>query len=249
MQISENGLRKIEGYEGYGRALPDGRCAAYQDTYHGKLDKPTIGFGCTEGVEIGMVWTRAEADAAFMRELTKHEAAVQRLVTVDITQNEFDALTSFSYNCGIGALTKSSILKRLNAGDRNGAADAFALYNKAGGGVVQGLVQRRASEASLCLKPVDAPERPAMPQSVEASAHPVSRKAIATATAVAVTAAPALPLPAVPPSITESVINATAWKALGEQLWMFKSYAVSEPLVSGGLALSVLMLWFWPRKG
>lgn len=56
-------------------------------------------------------------------------------------------------------------------------------------------------------------------------------------------------LPAVPPSITESVINATAWKALGEQLWTLKAYAVSEPLVSGGLALSVLMLWFWPKKG
>ena len=249
MQISDNGLRKIEGYEGYGRALPDGSCTAYQDSYHGKLDKPTIGFGCTEGVTMGMVWTRAEADAAFMRELAEHEAAVQRLVTVDMTQNEFDALVSFCYNCGIGALAKSSLLKRLNAGDRNGAADAFGLYNKAGGGVVQGLVQRRASEASLFLKPVDAPDRPAMPQSVDASAHPVSRKAIATVTAAVVTAAPALPVPAVPSSVTESVINLNAWKAIGEQLWMFKAYAISEPLVSGGLALSVLMLWFWPRKG
>ena len=63
MNLSDNGLKKIESYEGYGKAMPDGSCMAYQDKFHGHLDVPTIGFGCTVGVEMGMVWTRAEADA------------------------------------------------------------------------------------------------------------------------------------------------------------------------------------------
>ena len=76
------------------------------------------------------------------------------------------------------------------------------------------------------------------------------KTAVAVAAPVAAGGAAVSPmLPAVPDVISGAVINANAWKAIGEQLWMFKAYAVSEPLVSGGLALSVLMLWFWPRKG
>ncbi len=177
MKLSDNGLHKIEGYEGYGKALPDGGCVAYQDTYHGKKDVPTIGFGCTENVEMGMVWSRAEADAAFLIELAKHEAAVNRMVTVEMNQNEFDALVSFSYNVGSGALARSSVLKKLNADDRTGAAGAFALWNKAGGGVVDGLVRRRASEAALFLKPIEPLPAPAMPQTVDPPPTPVQEHA------------------------------------------------------------------------
>lgn len=248
MNLSDNGLKKIESYEGYGKALPDGSCCAYQDRFNGHLDVPTIGFGCTENVTMGMVWSRAEADAAFRKELAKHEAAVNRLVTVDISQNQFDALTSFSYNCGIGALTKSTILKRLNKGDFNGAAKAFALFNKAGGAVVQGLVARRASEASLFLKPDVTPDKPAMPQTVTASIAPPSRPTVATVAAAVTAAATQIPiLPALPPSVTESISNVNAWKDIGGQLWGLKDYALSHPTQSLVVTVPLLALWLWPK--
>ena len=180
MNISDNGIAKIEGYEGYHDRLPDGSCKAYQRTYNGKLDVPTIGYGCTEGVKMGMVWSKDQADAAFRKELAKFENGVTRLVTVDLNQNEFDALVSLTYNIGLGAFGRSSVLSKLNRNDRAGAAKAFLLWNRAGGGVVRGLVQRRTSEMNLFLKPVSAEPLPAMPQTVSASREPVSKKAVAT---------------------------------------------------------------------
>ena len=123
MQLSERGYRKIKAYEGYGRRLPDGSCTAYQEKINGKLDIPTLGYGCTVGVKMGDVWTEAEADAKLRTEIAKHERRVAQLVTVEINQNETDALVSFDFNTG--GLAKSTILKRLNAGDREGAAAAF----------------------------------------------------------------------------------------------------------------------------
>jgi lysozyme len=186
MNLSDDGRRRIQGYEGYHDALPDGSCKAYQRVYHGKLDVPTIGYGCTEGVKMGMVWTRQQAEDAFSKELAKFEAAVNRLVTVSMSQNEFDALVSLAYNIGIGGKAKpgfstSTVLKRLNKGDRVGAAKAFHMWNKAGGAVVNGLVQRRASEASLFQKPTAAGSAPSMPQTVSESSEKPSRSVVAAA--------------------------------------------------------------------
>lgn len=128
---------------------------------------PTIGWGCTEGVKLGMRWTREEADAALVKELAQFEAAVTRLVTVEVNQNEYDALVSFAYNCGSGALARSSILSKLNAGDRAGAANAFHLWNKGGGKVLRGLVRRRAAESAMFREPVDPLPVPDMPQRVD----------------------------------------------------------------------------------
>jgi lysozyme len=183
MNLSAEGRAKIEGYEGYHARLPDGGCKAYQETFHGKKDKWTIGYGCTEGVYEGLVWTKEQSDAAFERELSKFESAVNRLVTVPLNQNQFDALVSFSYNCGIGALQSSSLLKKLNKGDYDGAAGQFQFWNHAGGGVVAGLTQRRASEASLFRKPVEPLPLPSMPQTVEKRTEPPSAGAAATGTA------------------------------------------------------------------
>ena len=248
MKLSDNGLRKIEAYEGYGRALPDGSCTAYQDKFNGHLDRVTIGYGCTEDVELGMIWTRAQADEAFRRELASHEAAVNRLTTVDISQNAFDALTSLSYNVGTGALARSTVLKRLNAGDKIGASKAFARFNRGpGGGIVDGLVARRASEAALFLKPDTPPAAPAMPQTVTESPAPVSRVTVATVTAVAATAAQTLP-PAVPEAVTKSLENVHAWQGIGEQLWTLKLWAVTQPVLAGSLAISVSAFWLWSKR-
>lgn len=255
MKISDNGLKKIENYEGWGKLVkegPNAGCyAAYQDTFHGKLDVPTIGPGLTEDVHMGLVLTRDECSQRFKKELVKHEAAINKLVTVPISQNAYDALVSLSYNIGTGAVAKSTVIKRLNKGDCVGASEAFKLFNKAGGGVVNGLVQRRASEAALFLKPDVAPEAPAMPQTVTASAEPVSRPAIATAAAAVATAAsqvaPALPVPAVPEVITQSVANVETWKGMGASAWTLKSWALTQPMQAGILLLVVVAIWFGPR--
>jgi lysozyme len=188
MKISDDGLRFVESFEGYHKALPDGRCQAYRcivgrDKNGRPIDdgKWTIGFGCTEGITEGMIWTRAEAEMAFRDELSRFEAAVNRLVKVPISQNAYDALVSFSYNCGEGALSKSSLLKKLNAGDHAGAAQQFGYWvNSNGVKNVPGLVRRRREEAAVFLRPdkpatVAAAETvPDMPQTVEATA-PVAK--------------------------------------------------------------------------
>lgn len=165
-KLSDAGVDLIKSFEGYHRALPDGSCVAYRCP----AGVWTLGFGNTVGIKPGMVWTRDEAEAALRRELATFEAGVVRLVTVPLNQNEYDALVSFAYNCGLGALEKSTILRKLNAGDREGAADAFNLWTKGGGKVLPGLVRRRKAEAALFLTPIDDDDEPAQPdmaQSVE----------------------------------------------------------------------------------
>ncbi len=170
MHVSQAGLDLIKSFEGYLDRMPDGSCRAYLCP----ADVWTIGWGCTEGVSEGLVWTRQQAEEGLRRELIKHENAVKKLVTVDLNQNEFDALVSFTYNVGAGALSQSTLLRCLNAGDRAGAARAFNLWNRGGGKVLPGLVKRRAREALLFETPVDPPQKPEMPQKVEASPGPVS---------------------------------------------------------------------------
>lgn len=235
MQISDDGLRLIKSFEGYLDRQPDGSCVAYLCP----AGVPTIGWGCTEGVKLGMRWTENEATEALRREIAKHEAGVTRLVTVDLNQNEFDALVSFSYNCGISALSKSSLLRKLNAGDRAGAAAAFALWNKGGGKVLPGLVSRRSREAALFLKPASQPSEPYMPQRVSASREPLSRKIVATATTLGATGATYVStagIPAPPDILTKSAGHVGAWKGLAMG---------ADPLTLVGLAVVIgAVAWF-----
>lgn len=178
MKISQAGLDLICEFEGYHRALPDGSCT----TYRCPANVLTIGYGCTEGIREGEVWTKQQAQERFRLELDKHEKAVDRLATVDLNQNQYDALVSFSYNCGSAALGRSTLLRKLNAGDLEGAARAFASWNKGGGKVLPGLVRRRAAEAALFRKLVIAAADPDMPQAVDVPAEaPEKSRIIATA--------------------------------------------------------------------
>lgn len=180
MKISQAGLNLICEFEGYHRRLPNGDCT----TYRCPADVLTIGYGCTEGIKEGEVWTQQQAQDRFRSELVKHEAAVARMATVDLSQNQFDALVSFSYNCGTGALQKSTLLKKVNAGDFEGAGRAFAAWNKGGGKVLPGLVRRRAAESALFLKPAASADEPDMPQTVDApSPVPQNSRIVATASA------------------------------------------------------------------
>ena len=94
-------------------------------------------------------WTRRECDEAFLEDMEGFEKAVRRLVKVPLTANQYDALVSFCYNCGEGNLAKSTLLKKVNAGDHKGAAAEFHKWNKGGGKVLAGLTRRRASESLL----------------------------------------------------------------------------------------------------
>lgn len=110
----------------------------------------TIGVGSTvPAVHAGEVITKQQALARFDKDLTKFENAVDRLVKVPLTQNQFDALVSFTFNVGEGALAKSTLLKKLNAGDYDAVPTELMRWTKGGGKELPGLVRRRRAEAAM----------------------------------------------------------------------------------------------------
>jgi lysozyme len=237
MKLSSAGLDLICSFEGYHKALPDGRCIAYRCPA-GVL---TLGWGCTEGVREGMIWTREEAQVALRRELAKFEAGVIRLTTVPLNQNQFDALVSFTYNVGLGAFEGSTLRRKLNAGDYRSAASAFKLWNKGGGRVLPGLVNRRAREATLFLTPMDEPDEPDMPQAVQPSAEPVGKPTVAVAAASS-----GAVIPAVPALLTDNAANASSWQAAGDQILGLAKWAVASPLALAVVAATAALL-FLPK--
>lgn len=113
-------------------------------------DVPTIGFGTTDGVRIGDSITPPRAVARALNDVQKFEGAIKRCVKVELHQYEYDAYTSLAYNIGPDAFCKSTLVRKLNARDYSGACSEIMRWNKAGGRVVQGLVNRRAQEFVLC---------------------------------------------------------------------------------------------------
>lgn len=169
MRISEKGLSIIKEFEGYEKALPNGDCIAYRcyvapGVHDGKW---TIGWGCTEGITEGTIWTRQQAEEGLKREIGVKEQGVLRHLKFVPNQNQFDAMVSFIYNIGEGAFANSTMLRKANAGDMAGAAQAFGLFNKSKGYVVGGLIRRRAKEAVLFMELAPGEEALSMPQSVD----------------------------------------------------------------------------------
>lgn len=243
MKISDAGLDLIKSFEGYHEELPDGRCRAYLDT----LAKPniwTIGWGCTEGIKKGMIWTREQAEDALRNEVSRFEASVTRLVTVEINQNQFDALCSFAYNCGEDDLANSTLLKKLNKGDYEGAAKEFEKWVYAGGKKYTGLVRRRAAEKALFLKPVEVPEEPDTPKVAEQA--PSSLPIVGGATGTGISLDWALNGP--PEFLTTTVSSLTSWQGVliatqglvmfGRENWIWIVVAI----------LTVFALNYWNRR-
>jgi len=119
---------------------------------------PTIGYGNTNSVtraDVGRkTITAAQAEALLRADLVRFEKAVERLVTVPLTDNQFAALVSFAFNLGEGNLAKSTLLKRINA--KAPLADierSLMQWVNANGKRLQGLVNRRAAEMALYKKP------------------------------------------------------------------------------------------------
>lgn len=114
----------------------------------------TIGYGSTgSNVFPGLTITQAEADRLLDQDLVRFEKTVNENVRVPINQNQYDALVSLSYNIGTTAFSRSTVLRRLNEGDYEGAADAILWWNKVKGKVIKGLVNRRKAERELFLTP------------------------------------------------------------------------------------------------
>jgi len=110
----------------------------------------TVGYGHT-GADVyqGMKITQAQAEEFLMHDIQHAENTVKDLVKVPLTQNQFDALVDFCFNCGCGNFEKSTLLKCLNAGQYDQAQIHFSDWVMGGGHVLPGLVTRRHKEAIL----------------------------------------------------------------------------------------------------
>lgn len=113
----------------------------------------TIGWGDTgPDVVEGLVITEQEADERFARRMAlEFEHAVRQAVKVDLNQRQFDAVVSIFYNTGVGAMSGSTLVRMLNAGDFAGAAEQFPRWNMSGGAVMKGLQRRREAERLVFL--------------------------------------------------------------------------------------------------
>lgn len=114
-------------------------------------DVPSIGFGSTEGVELGDTITVPEALERLRRDVGNAESAIGRCVKVPLSQGEYDAYTSLAFNIGTAAFCSSTLVKRLNAGDYEGACSEIRRWVYSGGRKVQGLVNRREDEYRMCM--------------------------------------------------------------------------------------------------
>ncbi|MFC2544869.1 MAG: lysozyme [Aggregatibacter sp.] len=143
MRISENGIEFIRQLEGE-------KLTAYPDI----VGIWTIGVGHTgfvdgKPVARGMAITKEKSKELLTADLKRFESAVNDAVKVTLTQNQFDALVSLAFNIGEGAFARSTLVNKLNAGDKKGAAEQFLVWKNAGGRVSQGLLNRRQEEKAM----------------------------------------------------------------------------------------------------
>ena len=139
MKLGDKGAALIKSYETL-------QLSAYLPTPD---DVPTIGWGHTRGVAMGDTCTLEQAEKWFAEDIAWAEDCVQRAVTAQLTQDEFDALVSLCFNIGCKAFSGSTLVKRLNDGDYDGAADQFGRWNKQAGKTLAGLTRRRNEERNL----------------------------------------------------------------------------------------------------
>ena len=158
MNIPQAAIDIIKEFEGL-------RLEAYRDS----AGVWTIGYGTTAAANVGIgpragtIITQAQAEEYLRRAVEKFAATIQPMIEKPINDNEWSAFLSLAYNIGPGAFSGSSALRKFNAGDKAGAADAILLWNKAGGKVLNGLQRRREAERALFLKPPNIPVHDAAP--------------------------------------------------------------------------------------
>lgn len=140
----------VQQFEGCAKKQADGTFAAYPDPGTGG-DPWTIGWGSTgPDIKPGVVWTQQQCNDRLAQDIASFAIRVAGAIgTAPTSQHQFDAMVSFAYNVGVGNLASSTLLKRHKAGDFAGAQQQFALWDKAAGKILPGLVRRRAAEAAL----------------------------------------------------------------------------------------------------
>ena len=142
-KTSAEGIALIKKFEGCPQK--DGMCYSYQDA----IGVWTLGFGFTKNVGPESKISVEEAERRLIEELKEYEGYVNKLVEVDLSQREFDAIVAFTYNLGPTNLSQSSLLRELNQGNYNSVPSEIRRWNKAGGKVLDGLVRRREAEALM----------------------------------------------------------------------------------------------------
>jgi len=141
LTLSPEGAAFIARFEGF-----------KQQSYICPAGKLTIGYGhVIRPGELFSSLTQAEALDLLQQDADREAAAVGRALTVELTTYQADALISLAFNCGGGAIRKSTFLKRLNAGLINDAANELLKWTKAGGKTLRGLTNRRMAERALFL--------------------------------------------------------------------------------------------------
>lgn len=146
MKISPRGLDLIKDFEGFS-------ITSYLDV----VNIPTIGFGNTfyeDGRKVKLGDQISKTDALKLLEVVANRDFADKIfpsIKVKVTQSQFDAMVSLAYNIGAGAFLKSTLLKKVNAGDFTGAGEEFLRWNKANGKKVLNLTRRREREKQLFL--------------------------------------------------------------------------------------------------
>lgn len=141
LSLTAAGLIGILNYEGF------------SDTAYIPVpgDVPTIGFGSTKGVKLGDTITPEKAIERAYRDIRNTESAIHKCVHVPLSTSEYDAFTSLAYNIGTSAFCSSTLVKKLNAGDYEGACAEIKRWVYVKGQVVPGLVNRREKEYWKCM--------------------------------------------------------------------------------------------------
>ena len=146
MKISQRGLELIKDFEGFSST-----------SYLCVAKIPTIGYGNTfyaDGTKVKLGDQISKTDALKLLEVIANRDFADKIfpyIKVKVTQNQFDAMVSLAYNIGVGNFSKSTLLKKVNAGDFVGASEEFLRWNKAGGKELLGLTKRREREKQLFL--------------------------------------------------------------------------------------------------
>jgi lysozyme len=141
VKVSEAGIALIKSFE-----------SERLEAYVCPAGKWTIGFGHTgPDVRPGMRISSEKAHALLGKDIAKFERCVNAYLAVPVTQNQFDALVSFTFNVGCENLKKSTLLRKLNDGDDVGASEQFRRWDKSNGVPLAGLTRRRQAEMGLFL--------------------------------------------------------------------------------------------------
>lgn len=141
-EINQAGIDLIKSVEGW-----------FPNAYRDPVGVVTIGWGHTKTAKMGQTITKEFGEIVLRGDLGEAEDAVNRMIEVPLTDNQFGALVSFAFNCGVGALGGSTLRKKLNAGDYASVPSELAKWNHGGGKVLPGLTRRRKAEGDLFKTP------------------------------------------------------------------------------------------------